>query len=226
MSMTMDMKMTYQEEKAEKQRAAQLLLESVAVALAEKVKTTQMKEMGMLLTLNSGRKFYIDYGNYNDKKLHVSGYYLYQGTEHEGTKSLLNFKPYNSTTPSINVSPQKTPFLIARDIERRFLPVFNQLMDQMEERKLASESYDNLCATQAAGLAELSGGTFVQGQDFNKKPVSDRIDVARFMGGIYGHGNVLKDSVTFELRSVPMGLAKKIMVAFKEYKEEQEKCQS
>ena len=65
----------------------------------------------------------------------------------------------------------------------------------------------------------MSGDAFARGSDFNRNPVNGKI--VPMIPGIYGHATVYSDSVDFELRSLPLPLAEKLMLAFNEYKEEQ-----
>jgi hypothetical protein len=209
-------KLSYHEEKAERKEKNHLLFAAIADKLI--AKRFEMKsERDALITLDSGRQFYIEHNEYDDK-LTISGYYFFYDF-HSNRQSLLPYKPYNAVTPTIRVSAKKNPVTIAADIHRRFLPTFNSLMDCIEQRKRESDDYELARNFEAKELAALSGGTFEQATDFNRQTVTNKISVSRFMKSVSGHATVYQGSVNFELRSVPLALAKKIMTAFEEYQE-------
>lgn len=84
---------------------------------------------------------------------------------------------YNDSAPSIGVSASREGDAIARDIERRFLPSFNELWDKLKE-KAEQEKQDKAGQEKTlAALAELTGGK-VSGESVRlRNRVIDRLDV-------------------------------------------------
>ncbi len=107
---------------------------------------------------------------------------------------------YRDKRHEITVSITKTTEQIARDIERRFLPLYRELLNRVIQRVNQSNEYDRTCTE---NLEEIKG----------KKLTEEEKKQHRFElhGEIYGEFSVHGDSVKIELNSVPVEMAKKVM---------------
>lgn len=137
-------------------------------------------------------------------KLHVSGSY-----EH----GLLDYKPYNAQTPSINVSASKSAEIIAKDIQRRFLPAFKELVDNMRARKAATETAENARLSTARKLVDSSRGEFILRSDNQGKELAELVPNNR---RYYGDIKIYSDSASVELRSLSLDQARAIVNALAE----------
>jgi len=110
--------------------------------------------------------------------------------------------PYNyrDKRHEITVSNTKTPEQIARDIERRFLTRYRELLKTVTQRVNQSNDYERTCVKH---LEEIKG----------KKLTEEEKKQHRFglHGEISGEFSVHGDSARIELHSVPVETAKKIM---------------
>ncbi len=160
------------------------------------------------LQMTGGYRFSIDGSEYGKERerLSISGCY------HE--EKLWDFKPYGAVVPGISVSRSKPAGLIARDIERRFLPKLKVLVDEMRLRKLSSETYRDKCVGNATKLASLSGGLFEQQTKREYSSATPELIAkleASSLAKFYGHVDVSSDSVSIELRSLSIGQAEAII---------------
>lgn len=112
------------------------------------------------------------------------------------------FDPYvpGEKRHEITVSIRKTPEQIARDIERRFLPHYQELLKKVLERIARMDEYDGICAR---NLERVKG----------KKPTEEEKEKKRLWleGPISCEVQVTDEDATIELRSVPIEVARKVL---------------
>lgn len=162
-----------------------------------------------------GHALSLDFGRYSVQrgKVHVSGYWPLKG-EH-GFSSPSDVR---ETSPSVNIALDKGHEKIAKDITRRFLPDYFRVYAKIEEKIAADNAYadrkgQNWRRMVDAGLItnprERSGGdpcgdARVKGQDGYNYDA--------------GYGTVTmsgENSVTIELRSLPVDTAIRVLKALK-----------
>ena len=121
--------------------------------------------------------------------------------------------PYNygeKRDDRINVSSSKTPEQISADINRRLMPVYLARLAKVNERIAEANAYADKTKSNLNALADIRGTKADKYED-------ERNTLSLTFGHSDGYGDarVQGDSVTFELRSVSIETAKKIMQAVK-----------
>lgn len=109
----------------------------------------------------------------------------------------------NSLTLSINVSETKNAHQIARDIENRLLIDSLAYMEHVKEKLKSHDDYTNTIEKNKLKLLAIPGIEPCQGS-------AETLRLNLTSEG-YGTLQVSRDSVSFDLRSIPFDLAEKIL---------------
>lgn len=119
--------------------------------------------------------------------------------------------PYGETEPSIGVSGNRSPEVIARDIARRFLPEYEPLYAACLVRKAERDSYRTTTRSQLEKVADALGE--------GARKISDDADADRFTyygpSGIFGTFH----ATSLELRSLPPDAVVEIAAIVRRYGE-------
>ena len=107
---------------------------------------------------------------------------------------------YNEERHEISVSIAKTPEQIARDIERRFLPRYRELLRRVKEKVAQSNEYAVACAR---NLERIKGGKLTEEEEKGY--------IMHLSGEIFGEIRVHGETVRIELHSVPIEAAQRIV---------------
>lgn len=120
---------------------------------------------------------------------------------------------YRPNLPSISVAINRGPDVIAREIERRFLPDYNEhftkLTTQIAQGERDTEARNKIAEHLAVRLGD--GATITDSPNNAEATVRWRIPDSLVAGEIRLHGDGSK--ATFEVRSAPFGLATAIAEA-------------
>jgi hypothetical protein len=112
--------------------------------------------------------------------------------------------PYGEHTPSITVAETRTPDAIAREIKRRLLPAYRELLVKVRESKARNDEYEQ----QRDGLRdELLTALGEHGRAGQQHQRDGSINLYGLPGPVYGTVTVSRDSAAFEIRSAPRELA-------------------
>ncbi len=117
---------------------------------------------------------------------------------------------YQEKRPSINVDPTKTAEQIAKDINRRLLPVYLPMWAKAAETQRQSEIYASAQANLSDEiLALFPAGMARRGNSFSKDDKNISFYLKDYRG--YGDIEVFSDSCSLKFRSIPCQLAKQII---------------
>ena len=111
---------------------------------------------------------------------------------------------YNGSLPKITVADTKTAKQIAGDIKRRLLPEYLEIYKKAVERKASADKYEAAQGSVLDRLARIAPSLHV---DRERKVFSDY----RSEGGYVTNGQASDDSVSMDLRSVPVEKAEAIL---------------
>ncbi len=115
---------------------------------------------------------------------------------------------YQERRPSINVDPTKSAEQIAKDINRRLLPLYLPMWTKAAERQRQRENYASAQATLSDEILGLfPAGMARLGNSFNK----DDKNISFNLKDGYGDIEVFNDSCSLKFRSIPCQLAKQII---------------
>jgi hypothetical protein len=158
---------------------------------------------------SDGRYFYVSPTWAGPGKLHISGMYPKDGTRCMSPRDWGAIK-YSDTPPSINVSASRDPKAIAKDITRRFLPVYTEVFNACVARKTQQDSYRNTQAEAVRQIvAALGPKADARGSEDSPK--------AHFYNEGAGYGEFSPNSV--ELHSVPLAMLLEIAALVRKYSE-------
>ena len=168
---------------------------------------------------------------YGDKRIKVSGNYprnadgsypgtVYATTEERGSHDKpgtgipgLDIGQYGEIAhPTITISPDKTPEIIARDIERRFLPAYREYLRRVQARVNDHNEYE---AKTAAALAALKGAALTE---YEAKERKFNMDGRKVKGQDYTpHANIQasREDITLEIRNLSIDQAARILAVIK-----------
>ena len=106
--------------------------------------------------------------------------------------------------PRISVNGNRAGNLIAKDIERRFLPGYRALLVKVNELKASRETHKNKMEHNVQALRAVYGGALNRGSDGFSLPFVNL--------GAYGDvESVSGESASIKLSSLPIELAKKVL---------------
>jgi hypothetical protein len=111
---------------------------------------------------------------------------------------------YGEKRHEITVSITKTPEQIARDIQRRFLPRYRELLGGVVERVNKTNQYARTCAQNLLAI---------KGEPLTETEARER--AWRFSGSVFGEVWVGNESARIEIHSLPIEVARKIMTMVK-----------
>lgn len=117
----------------------------------------------------------------------------------------------NDRPSSINIAHTKPPVQIAREIERRFLPAYLEAWDKQCADVASANDWNR---RKLANIERIAKETGAQLMNVNKHDVdSYRLDwhFGNFDKGYVTNAQVSADTMQFEVRSVPIDVAIKIL---------------
>lgn len=117
---------------------------------------------------------------------------------------------YAQSQPNINVSADKSPEAIARDITRRLLPLYQSLLAGARQEQAAEMSFDQRTAANANRLAQFLGHERA-GTDRHFKEATFSLPYKR--DSLWGEGNVAGDKVELNLRNLTPDQAEAVLRA-------------
>jgi hypothetical protein len=183
------------------------LARAVAALLNGEHFTVETPEAGerhyVRLVAPDGRAFSLNNSWSGRGKLHVSGCYPKDGDKYMGPREW-GAIGYNEQAPSINVSAEREPGPIARDISRRFLPEYTRVYQACEAKRAEHVAYLATVNNAAAQLEALIPGSEVREHDGQ--------GAVYFHTSEHGYGELMpySDTVNMDLRSLPLALALKV----------------
>ena len=156
-----------------------------------------------------GRKFDIISNWDHAGKFFISGDFHRMGKD--GKTSGYDRMHTSKPRPSINVSPDRSADVIARDIERRFLPAFTELWLEVSERIKAQEDYERnsddnaLRVAVAFGISPDDTRNIRRRDDYNLRRNGEPVTTPITSVTLGGFGDVKPsgDSVKLELQVSP-----------------------
>lgn len=155
------------------------------------------------LSAPDGRSFTLNSTWSGRGKLHVSGSYPRDGERYMGPREW-GAIGYNEQAPSINVSAEREPGPIARDIARRFLPEYTRVYRACVAKQQEQAAYRSTVNGIAEQLAALIPGAKLEEHDGTQRVSFYTSDTG------YGDLTAYSDTVNMELRSLPLALARQI----------------
>jgi hypothetical protein len=147
---------------------------------------------------DDGREFWLSWRQ-KAGQIHVSAHL---------PNEMHHFQPYNTTTPSINVSASKTPIQISRDIARRLLPKYTALYIECRAKLNASNAYKALSDRNIREVAKAFNA------EVRLPPHSDEQTINSVSwyrtNSSYGDAKASGDRIELHLRGLTVSEAKKI----------------
>jgi hypothetical protein len=149
----------------------------------------------------------------NKGKLHIWGHWPLPGADNRS----LTPRDVREDSPAVNVSKEKTPEQIARDISRRFLPEYIRIWDKLAAHKAEGEAYDNRRAANWQRITD--SGLVIPHRREDAQSAEVRIKGNN--GGFNydaGYGDIAmssEDGVTLKLQSLPIDTALRVLRALK-----------
>lgn len=151
---------------------------------------------------------YVSYDPYKNRFC-ISGKWPGSKTPNDGTC----FTPSCLPSPSITVDAEKSDEQIARDITRRFLPAYREVLAKCIERRDAHDAYIRKVNGLAAELAEILGTSNGGRYHNDRDPVRRNVRLPDNVG--YGEIEAGTDSATFTIRALPADKARKLAAFLK-----------
>jgi len=152
-------------------------------------------------------------GSQQRGKLHVHGGWPMDGHTYMSPRSW-GAVPYGETGDvSINVSEDRGPEAIARDILRRFLPQYREIHAKCREKQREHSAYENRLRANAVVVAEAAGLALPETKGRNE---DYRLHLNGSNHGWYGTVVVNETSVSFDVRTVPTDKALRILAILQE----------
>jgi hypothetical protein len=179
----------------------------------------------------AGEEIYLYTIAYDKWRVKVSGNYprnadgswpgaVYATNEERGTHDVpgtgipgLDIAQYGEiSSPSITISPDKTPEVIARDIERRFLPAYREYLRRLMVVINAHNDYEMITA---ASLETLKGAALTE---YEIKDRKFNMDGRKVKGQDYtpcANVRASREDITLEIRSLTIDQARRILAVIK-----------
>lgn len=118
---------------------------------------------------------------------------------------------YGLDEPRIYVSPERKPETVARDICRRFIAEFEPLHAMCESKRAQAVDYrDKVLSDRERLVASVSGGSIDERDDHGFRWSNG--GTSGHVPG-YGTGQVYGDSVSLDIRGLPLDAALKILAS-------------
>lgn len=159
-----------------------------------------------LVSAVNGQAIWLKFGSgANRGKIHVSGSWPVGKGQRWTSPS-----DVREESPSINVTESRGYEAIAREIKRRFLPEYIRIFTKLVEKIERDEAYEDrkLSAWQRIAKSPLLGGSARDDRQTGYFSLERGYGTARMEGD---------DSVTFELRSMPLEMAQAVLTALETY---------
>lgn len=179
---------TYQEEREQEKKYLSGMARKVISLLGGEwaVDRKWLKDTnnGLMLNGPDGRALHFCVGWAAKGRLGISGSFRNGLNQH---------LPYDREKTEITVSKDKTPAQIAKDIERRLMPVYERVLARAGEMKARCDEYEKEKSRALERVREAMGGDadVRQGEVFGYKPYS-------FQAKYYGEGQI-KFEITLPL---------------------------
>jgi hypothetical protein len=118
-----------------------------------------------LRRIDGGASFSLGYDWRDKSKVHVTAHWPKDASGKEHRPYFSEYSENGSAAPSIAFSAKKDAKVIAKDIERRFLPAFLPLWDKMVEEVTKNNDYATKRAALAKSVAGLLDGKVAKHRD-------------------------------------------------------------